>query len=249
MRAAAAGGPRDGRARLGPRRLARRPRPHDAPRRSRGDYGRAHAEYLRIFGVPARVERRAGLDGERPLARGRRRSGRSLYTSDTRGGAPFFPRGGRAGLPHARDPDDAPDARRDARVAASSRGDADQRAFFRDARSRGTEVHTIHAEVEGRSKAALFAADPRRLAEGGRALRSDRRPRARRPAHAAGRFRPGRSSARRSRGAAEPSRPAGPGRRERSGLAPRRVRLPSRRSSRAPPCAWRSWPRSARTTT
>jgi hypothetical protein len=34
-------------------------------------------------------------------------------------------------------------------------GDEAQRAFFRKA-PRATEVHTIHAEVEGRSKAGLF---------------------------------------------------------------------------------------------
>src|SRR5438477_289835 len=33
--------------------------------------------------------------------------------------------------------------------------DEDQRRFFREA-VRGTEVHTIHAEVEGRSKLPLF---------------------------------------------------------------------------------------------
>jgi peptidoglycan/xylan/chitin deacetylase (PgdA/CDA1 family) len=121
----------------------------------RDDYGRAHAEYLRIFGVPARSSAAPGWTANaRSLEVQEERA--LLFTSDTRGGSYFFPsEGGRVfrtleiatTLPTL----DETLGRRDLRT------DEDQRRFFREA-ARGTQVHTIHAEVEGRSKAGLFAA-------------------------------------------------------------------------------------------
>jgi undecaprenyl phosphate-alpha-L-ara4FN deformylase len=117
------------------------------------EYGAAHAEYLRIFGVPARTSAAPGwaadarsleVESERAL----------LHTSDTRGGEPFFPRAGERTLPTLEVPTTLPTL--DETLAwPSLRGDAAQRAHFRGA-VRGTEVHTVHAEVEGRSKSALF---------------------------------------------------------------------------------------------
>jgi peptidoglycan/xylan/chitin deacetylase (PgdA/CDA1 family) len=116
-------------------------------------YGAAHAEFLRIFGVPARSSAAPGwaadarsleVESERPL----------LHTSDTRGGAPFFPKAGERTLPTLEIPTTLPTL--DEMLAwPSLRGDAAQRAFYRGS-VRGTEVHTVHTEVEGRSKAALF---------------------------------------------------------------------------------------------
>jgi peptidoglycan/xylan/chitin deacetylase (PgdA/CDA1 family) len=117
------------------------------------EYGAAHAEYLRIFGVPARSSAAPGwaadarsleVESERAL----------LHTSDTRNGAPFFPKAGERTLPTLEIPTTLPTL--DETLAwPSLRDDAAQRAHFRGA-VRGTEVHTVHTEVEGRSKSALF---------------------------------------------------------------------------------------------
>ena len=117
------------------------------------EYGAAHAEYLRIFGVPARSSAAPGWAADaRSLEVESERS--LLHTSDTRGGAPFFPKAGERTLPTLEIPTTLPTL--DETLAwPSLRDDAAQRAHFRGA-VRGTEVHTIHAEVEGRSKSALF---------------------------------------------------------------------------------------------
>jgi len=117
--------------------------------------GLAHAAYERIFGQTARASAAAGwtvtgaslaLEEERRL----------LYTSHTRGGPPFFPEiGGRAATA-VEIPTTLPTL--DETLAwPAVRGDEAQRAFFLDA-VRATEVHTIHTEVEGRSKRLLFEA-------------------------------------------------------------------------------------------
>ena len=118
-----------------------RPRPRRVP---------AH---LRRAGA---VERRAGLDGERPLARGP---------------------GGAVAPPHLRHAAAARRSSRGPEGGSSARSRSRRRcptldetlAWPRAARRRGpavassatavrgTEVHTIHTEVEGRSKAELFA--------------------------------------------------------------------------------------------
>jgi undecaprenyl phosphate-alpha-L-ara4FN deformylase len=121
--------------------------------RVREEYGRAHAEYLRVFGLPARASAAPGWTVDaRSLEAQEERS--LLYASDTRGGAPFFPRAGGRVFRTLEIPTTLPTL--DETLAWSElAGDEAQRAFFRKA-PHGTEVHTIHAEVEGRSRAGLF---------------------------------------------------------------------------------------------
>jgi undecaprenyl phosphate-alpha-L-ara4FN deformylase len=119
----------------------------------REDYGRAHAEYLRIFGVPARASAAPGWTASaRSLEVQEERA--LLYASDTRGGSYFFPEAGGRVFRTLEIPTTLPTL--DETLAWDDlRTDEDQRAYFRAA-ARGTQVHTIHAEVEGRSKARLF---------------------------------------------------------------------------------------------
>ena len=120
------------------------------------DYGAAHAEYLRIFGVPARTSAAPGWTASaRSLEVQEERA--LLFASDTRGGAPFFPRAGGRTFRTLEVPTTLPTLDETLAWPSLAGGDAAQRAFFRQA-VRGTEVHTIHAEVEGRSKAGLFSA-------------------------------------------------------------------------------------------
>jgi len=121
----------------------------------RSDYGRAHAEFLRIFGIPARASAAPGWTvNARSLEVQEERA--LLFTSDTRGGSYFFPRAGERVFRTLEIPTTLPTL--DETLAwPELRTDDDQRRFFRDA-ARGTQVHTIHAEVEGRSKAELFEA-------------------------------------------------------------------------------------------
>jgi peptidoglycan/xylan/chitin deacetylase (PgdA/CDA1 family) len=121
----------------------------------RSDYGRAHAEYLRIFGVPARASAAPGWTvNARSLEVQEERA--LLFTSDTRGGSYFFPRAGDHVFRTLEIPTTLPTL--DETLSwPELRSDDDQRRYFREA-ARGTQVHTIHAEVEGRSKAGLFAA-------------------------------------------------------------------------------------------
>jgi undecaprenyl phosphate-alpha-L-ara4FN deformylase len=121
----------------------------------RSDYGRAHAEFLRIFGIPARASAAPGWTvNARSLEVQEERA--LLFTSDTRGGSYFFPRAGERVFRTLEIPTTLPTL--DETLAwPELHSDDDQRRFFRDA-ARGTQVHTIHAEVEGRSKAELFEA-------------------------------------------------------------------------------------------
>lgn len=120
----------------------------------RADYGRAHAEYLRIFGMPARTSAAPGWTAN-ALSLEVQQERSLLYTSDTRGGPCFFPEAGGRTFRTLEIPTTLPTL--DETLAwPTLRSDADQRGFFREA-ARGTQVHTIHAEVEGRSKAGLFA--------------------------------------------------------------------------------------------
>lgn len=119
----------------------------------REEVARAHQEFLRITGSPARSSAAPGwtanavsleVEAERGL----------LFTSNTRNGRPFFPVAGGRRFPTLEIPSTLPTL--DETLAWDAlRDDAAQRAYFRGA-VRGTEVHTIHTEVEGRSKRPLF---------------------------------------------------------------------------------------------
>lgn len=121
----------------------------------RGEVGRAHAEYLRILGSAAASSAAPGwtanarsLEAEDEL--------RLLYTSNTRKGTPFFPQADGRTFPTIEIPTTLPTL--DETLAWESLpDDAAQRAHFRGA-AVGTSVHTLHAEVEGRTKRRLFEA-------------------------------------------------------------------------------------------
>ena len=122
--------------------------------RVREEVARAHAAYERVFGKPARASAAAGWTAtEASLAAEAERG--LLYTSHSRGGAPFFPEAGGRVFSTLEIPSTLPTL--DETLAWEQLGsDDDQRGYFRNA-VRATEVHTIHTEVEGRSKLPLFA--------------------------------------------------------------------------------------------
>lgn len=115
---------------------------------------RAHETYREILGHSAIASAAAGWTVDaRSLEAEAARS--LLYTSNTRGGRPFFPSAGGRAFPTLEVPSTLPTL--DETLAwPTLRDDGDQRRFFREVAAPGTQVHTIHAEVEGRSKAALF---------------------------------------------------------------------------------------------
>ena len=115
--------------------------------------GLAHAAYERRFGEPARCAAAAGwMVTAASLAAEEERS--LLYTSNSRGGGPFFPEISGRVFRTLEIPSTLPTL--DETLSWEHLGSDDgQRGYFRTA-LRGTDVHTIHAEVEGRSKLALF---------------------------------------------------------------------------------------------
>ncbi len=114
---------------------------------------RAHAEYRRIFGAPAVSSAAPGWTANaRSLAVEAERG--LLFTSNSRGGPPFFPRAGDRLFETLEIPSTLPTL--DETLAWDDLPtDAAQREYYRRA-PRGTEVHTIHTEVEGRSRRPLF---------------------------------------------------------------------------------------------
>lgn len=116
--------------------------------------GRAHAAYERFFGEPARCSAAAGWTVTAASLAAEEERG-LLYTSNSRGGKPFFPEASGRVFRTLEIPSTLPTLDETLSWEHLDSDDA-QRAYFRSA-VRGTEVHTIHAEVEGRSKLALFA--------------------------------------------------------------------------------------------
>ena len=113
----------------------------------------AHAEFRRIIGAPAESSAAPGwtanarsleVEAERDL----------IFTSNTRGGMPFFPSAGARTFPTLEVPSTLPTLD-EALAWDDFSGDDALRDFYRYAVD-GTEIHTIHTEVEGRSKSVLF---------------------------------------------------------------------------------------------
>ena len=123
--------------------------------RIRSDIGRAHAEYQRIFGAPARMSAAPGWTvNERSLEIQEER--RLLLASDTRGLALpfFFPKSESRVFRTLEIPSTLPTL--DETLGwPEGRSEARLRAIYREA-AHGTEVHTVHTEVEGRGYARLF---------------------------------------------------------------------------------------------
>jgi peptidoglycan/xylan/chitin deacetylase (PgdA/CDA1 family) len=119
----------------------------------RSDYGRAHAEYLRVFGHPARTSAAPGWTvSARSLEVQEERA--LLFTSDTRGGTPFFPSAGGRVFRTLEIPTTLPTL--DEVLAWPHLGTEDARRWHYRKAILDTEVHTIHTEVEGGRYAALF---------------------------------------------------------------------------------------------
>jgi undecaprenyl phosphate-alpha-L-ara4FN deformylase len=119
----------------------------------REDYGRAYQEHARIIGSAARASAAPGWTANaKSLAIEEERS--LLYTSNTRGGSPFFPSADGRVFRTLEIPSTLPTLDETLTWPQLST-EEQQQAFFRSA-LRETQVHTIHVEVEGRSKLPLF---------------------------------------------------------------------------------------------
>jgi peptidoglycan/xylan/chitin deacetylase (PgdA/CDA1 family) len=120
----------------------------------REEYGRAHEEHARILGSAAHSSAAPGWTANaRSLEIEKERA--LLYTSNTRGGSPFFPSAGGRSFQTLEIPSTLPTLD-ETLTWPELETDDDQLAFYREA-ARGTQVHTVHVEVEGRSKLPLFS--------------------------------------------------------------------------------------------
>jgi peptidoglycan/xylan/chitin deacetylase (PgdA/CDA1 family) len=119
----------------------------------RAQSGLAHEAYRRIFGEPARASAAPGWTAN-AVSLAIEEERRLLYTSNSRRGEPFFPTADGREFGTLEIPTTLPTL--DETLAwRQLPTDEDQLGYYRSAVA-GTEVHTIHAEVEGRSRSRLF---------------------------------------------------------------------------------------------
>jgi len=123
----------------------------------REESGRAHAEYLRLFGHPARMSAAPGWAANaRSLEVQEERA--LLFTSDTRVGAPFFPAAGGRVFRTLEIPTTLPTLDEVLAWPHTASDDARRRLYRTSIHAaQGDAVHTIHTEVEGGPHAVLFA--------------------------------------------------------------------------------------------
>lgn len=117
------------------------------------EYGLAHREFERIFGRRARASAAPGWHATVSSLVIQERYG-LLYSSNTRGGRPFFPVAGGRQLGTLEIPTTLPTWDEMYR-APEFRGDSALIAHYRDMLS-GTDVHSIHTEVEATALVKLF---------------------------------------------------------------------------------------------
>ncbi|HEX6537372.1 MAG TPA: polysaccharide deacetylase family protein [Gemmatimonadaceae bacterium] len=117
------------------------------------DYGRAHLEFERIFGRRALASAAPGWHATAASLVVQERYG-LRYASNTRGGAPFFPVAAGRRFATLEIPTTLPtwDEMYNAPALRDERAFID---YYREA-VRGTEVHSIHTEVEATALHALF---------------------------------------------------------------------------------------------
>jgi len=122
----------------------------------RGEFGAARAEFVRIFGSEART---AGAPGWQSNATSREVYDEAalLYGSDTRGGAPFFPRIGGRVFKTLEIPSTLPTF--DELMGRPEYPDDKIVAHYLNlmkAEAARTHVFTLHAEIEGMGRRGLF---------------------------------------------------------------------------------------------
>lgn len=117
------------------------------------EYGRAHDEFARIFGHRARASAAPGWHAT-PLSLLVQDRYDLLYASNTRGGRPFFPEAGGHVFRTLEIPTTLP-TWDETFNAPRFRDESAFLEFYRDL-VRGTEVHSIHTEVEATALLALF---------------------------------------------------------------------------------------------
>ncbi|HYK41422.1 MAG TPA: polysaccharide deacetylase family protein [Thermoanaerobaculia bacterium] len=122
--------------------------------RIRSEAGKAHDEFLRILGVSADTSAAPGWTAN-ALSLEFEEARRLRFTSNSRGGRPFFPSAAGRTFRTLEVPSTLPTLDETLAWDSMREGDDAQLAWFRGA-VRGTEVHTVHTEVEGRSKSQLF---------------------------------------------------------------------------------------------
>jgi undecaprenyl phosphate-alpha-L-ara4FN deformylase len=117
------------------------------------DYGRAHEKFAEIFGYPARASAAPGWHATAISLEIQEEYG-LFYASDTRRGSPFFPRAGERVFGTLQIPTTLPtwDEMLGSRECPTSDALLD---FYRKS-IRGTEVHSVHTEVEGTAHLELF---------------------------------------------------------------------------------------------
>jgi peptidoglycan/xylan/chitin deacetylase (PgdA/CDA1 family) len=117
------------------------------------DYGSAHKEFEKIFGHKARASAAPGWHIT-PTALAVQEKYNLLYASNTRGGSPFFPEAEGRRFNTLEIPSTLP-------TWDEMLGDPrfkDEKEFLEFYRTaiKGTEIHSIHTEVEGTAKIHLF---------------------------------------------------------------------------------------------
>ena len=117
------------------------------------DYGRAHDTFARIFGRRARASAAPGWHATAGSLAVQERF-ELLYASDTRGGTPFYPEAGGTRFRTIQLPTTLPTWDETYNSPELPDG-ASLVAYYRRAIT-GTEIHSIHTEVEGTALLPLF---------------------------------------------------------------------------------------------
>lgn len=124
-----------------------------SPAQIEKDYGRAHETFAEIFGFPAKSSAAPGWHITAPALELQEKRN-LLYTSNTRNGDPFFPQLGNRVFSTLEIPSTLPTW--DEALADSALQQPSDLIQLYRRRINGTEVHSIHTEVEATAHLELF---------------------------------------------------------------------------------------------